>query len=95
MSKVFISERTGSFIYVCNNMEYDLGTYRPGKYIWARRGNFENQLCDGGGWRGNTLGFRAAKNRRGDVINVPDYEGLPNDEVLIWLASVTASRIGP
>lgn len=58
MSAIFQND-DGYVHYALGAVEYTLGQPRPDKYIWAEpmHGTYRQQLCDGGGFRGNTLSW--------------------------------------
>jgi hypothetical protein len=93
MRAVF-KDNDDQWAYVMGDTEYDLGWYWPGKYIRANRNGRDDQLCAGGGFRGNTLiwpggrvlSYQDAVDRLGRPYSKPEYEDLPDAQVLVWLA---------
>jgi hypothetical protein len=98
--RAIFRDNDGRWTYVQGETEYDLGFYRPGKYIWAEHGGNRQQVCNGGGWRGNTLswpggkvlGYHDALDRLGRPMSVPEYADLPDDEVLKWLGKALGAH---
>lgn len=106
MSRAVFKDTDGRWTYVMGDTEYDLGYYRPNRYIWAAPiGSNANpqQVCNGGGFRGNTLSWphgamipgtwRKAEGRSGHKFSVCDYSDLPDCAILEWLSTALGARI--
>lgn len=81
---------------------YDLGHYRPSRYIWADRIGDHWQVCNGGARLGNTLqwptgrlaSFKDAGPDAGISLRFTDfvYDGLPEGDVLAILGRWIGAR---
>lgn len=58
MATLYLTD-DGAYRYARGSTEYTLGYRRPGKYIWAEplHSTRRDQLCGGGGFRGDTLSW--------------------------------------